>query len=51
MLAVILSAAKDLMPVAGGDEVLRFSADLIRATQDDKNPTSLCPRGARNGRR
>jgi hypothetical protein len=32
---VILSAAKDLMPVASGDEVLRFSADLIRATQDD----------------
>jgi hypothetical protein len=23
------------MPAASGDEVLRFSADLIRATQDD----------------
>jgi hypothetical protein len=33
--SVILSEAKDLMPVASGDEVLRFSADLIRATQDD----------------
>jgi hypothetical protein len=25
--AVILSAAKDLMPVASGDEVLRFAQD------------------------
>jgi hypothetical protein len=33
--SVILSAAKDLMPIASGDEVLRFSADQIRATQDD----------------
>ena len=32
---VILSGAKDLMPVASGDEVLRFSADQIRAIQDD----------------
>jgi hypothetical protein len=32
---VILSGAKDLMPVASGHEVLRFSADQIRATQDD----------------
>ena len=36
---VILSGAKDLLPVAGGDEVLRFSADLIRATQDDMTGT------------
>ena len=36
---VILSGAKDLMPVASGDEVLRFSADLIRATQDDMTGT------------
>ena len=33
--SVILSGAKDLVPVASGDEVLRFSADQIRATQDD----------------
>jgi hypothetical protein len=31
-LSVILSKAKDLMLIASGDEVLRF-------TQDDKNPT------------
>jgi hypothetical protein len=31
--SVILSEAKDLMPVASGDEVLRFA-------QDDKKPTS-----------
>ena len=51
MLAVILSAAKDLMPVASGDEVLRFSADLIRATQDDKSLASCCLYGADDGRR
>jgi hypothetical protein len=38
--SVILSDAKDLMPMASGDEVLRLSADQIRATQDDKNPAS-----------
>jgi hypothetical protein len=39
VIVVILSAAKDLMPVASGDEVLRFSADQIRATQDDRSVT------------
>jgi hypothetical protein len=28
---VILSVAKDLMPVASGDEVLRFAQDDMRA--------------------
>src|SRR5216683_8160605 len=31
------------MPVASGDEVLRFSADLIRTTQDDRKPASARP--------
>jgi hypothetical protein len=38
--SIILSEAKDLMPMASGDEVLRSSADQIRATQHDKNPAS-----------
>jgi hypothetical protein len=28
------------MPLASGDEILRFSADLIRATQDDNKDSS-----------
>jgi hypothetical protein len=36
MNAVILSAAKDLMPVASGDEVLRYA-------QDDKNSVAGVP--------
>jgi hypothetical protein len=42
--SVILSEAKDLMPLASGDEVLRFA-------QDDKNPTSRYLHGADDGRR
>jgi hypothetical protein len=33
--SVTLSGAPDLMPVASGYEVLRFSADQIRAPRDD----------------
>jgi hypothetical protein len=42
--SVILSAAKDLMPLASGDEVLRYA-------QDDKNSAFLCLQGASDGRR